>query len=71
MNEKADKLTFLGTAGSRVMVASQILASGGLWLDLGGTEILLDPGSVTLVWAVKTKLRPPSGTATSWRLTGW
>ena len=57
MNEKADRLTFLGTAGARVMVASQILASGGLWLDLGGTEILLDPGPGTLVQAAKRKLR--------------
>jgi hypothetical protein len=36
-------ITFLGTAGARVMVASQILASGGLWFNLGGTEMLLDP----------------------------
>lgn len=57
MNEKGDRLTFLGTAGARVMVASQILASGGLWLDLGGTEILLDPGPGTLVHAAKRKLR--------------
>ena len=57
MGEKGDSLTFLGTAGARVMVASQILASGGLWLDLGGTEILLDPGPGTLVQAAKRKLR--------------
>ena len=57
MNEKGDWLTFLGTAGARVMVASQILASGGLWLDLAGTEILLDPGPGTLVQAAKRKLR--------------
>lgn len=40
------------------MVASQILASGGLWLDLGGTQMLLDPGPGTLVQAAKRKLRP-------------
>jgi len=39
------------------MVASQILASGGLWLDFGGTEILLDPGPGTLVQATKRKLK--------------
>ena len=39
------------------MVANQILASGGLWFDLGGTEILLDPGPGTLVQAVKRKLK--------------
>jgi len=52
-----DRLIFLGTAGARVMVANQILASGGLWLDLAGTQILLDPGPGTLVQAVKRKLR--------------
>ncbi len=40
------------------MVASQILASGGLWLDLGGTQVLLDPGPGALVHAVKRKLKP-------------
>ena len=55
--ETTDKLTFLGTAGARLMVASQILASGDLWLDLGGVEILLDPGPGTLVQAAKRKLK--------------
>ena len=47
----------MGTAGARIMVASQILASGGLWLSLGGTEVLLDPGPGTLVQATKRKLK--------------
>lgn len=58
MSQPSNTITFLGTAGARVMVAKQILASGGLWLDLDGTEILLDPGPGTLVQAVKRKLRP-------------
>ena len=41
----SDIITFLGTAGARIMVATQILASGGLWLNLSGTEILVDPGA--------------------------
>ena len=53
-----DRVTFLGTAGARVMVATQLLASGGLWFDLGGTELLLDPGPGTLVRAVEKKLKP-------------
>ncbi|MBA7623880.1 Ribonuclease BN [subsurface metagenome] len=57
MSPATDMLTFLGTAGARLMVASQILASGGLWLELGGTQILLDPGPGTLVQATKRKLR--------------
>jgi len=50
-------ITFLGTAGARIMVASQILASGGLWFTLGGTELLLDPGPGTIVQAAKRKLK--------------
>ena len=52
-----ETITFLGTAGARIMVANQILASGGLWLNLSGTEILLDPGPGTIVQATKRKLR--------------
>lgn len=39
------------------MVANQILASGGMWLNLGGTEILLDPGPGCIVQATKRRLR--------------
>jgi ribonuclease BN (tRNA processing enzyme) len=50
-------ITFLGTAGARIMVANQIQASGGLWLNLGGTEILVDPGPGSIVQSTKRKLR--------------
>ena len=53
----SDTITFLGTAGARIMVANQILASGGLWLDVSGTKILLDPGPGTIVQSTKRKLR--------------
>jgi len=56
-NPPGETITFLGTAGARIMVANQILASGGLWLNLSGTEILLDPGPGTIVQATKRKLR--------------
>ena len=52
-----ERLIFLGTAGARVMVANQILASGGIWMELGKTRILVDPGPGTLVQATKRKLR--------------
>jgi len=52
-----DTITFLGTAGARFMVASQILASGGLWLNLSGSEILVDPGPGCIVQSTKRKLR--------------
>ena len=58
MDQLTDTLLFLGTAGARVMVANQILASGGTWLNLGSSEILLDPGPGCLVHALKRGLNP-------------
>jgi ribonuclease BN (tRNA processing enzyme) len=52
-----DTITFLGTGGARIMVATQILASGGMWLNLKGTEILIDPGPGSIVQSSKRKLR--------------
>lgn len=43
------RIIFLGTGGARVMMASQLLATGGIWLDLDGTQISLDPGPGALV----------------------
>jgi ribonuclease BN (tRNA processing enzyme) len=51
-----DTITFLGTAGARFMVSRQLAASGGLWLDLSGTQILLDPGPGSIVQSTKRKL---------------
>ncbi len=39
------------------MMISQILASGGLWLNLSGTEILIDPGPGCIVQSTKRKLK--------------
>jgi ribonuclease BN (tRNA processing enzyme) len=50
-------ITFLGTAGARIMVANQIQASGGLWLNLNDSEILIDPGPGSIVQSTKRKLR--------------
>ena len=52
----SNTITFLGTGGARIMVATQILASGGLWLSLNGTEILVDPGPGCIVQSTKRKL---------------
>jgi len=56
--ELSDTITFLGTAGARFVVTRQFLASGGAWLNLGDTQILLDPGPGSLVQAAKRKLDP-------------
>ncbi|MBN1366468.1 MAG: MBL fold metallo-hydrolase [Dehalococcoidales bacterium] len=53
-----NSITFLGTGGARLMVASQMLASGGIWLNLNGTEILVDPGPGCIVHAIRNKLNP-------------
>lgn len=58
MAELSDVITFLGTAGARFVVTHQFLASGGAWLSLGNTQILLDPGPGSLVQAAKRKLDP-------------
>jgi len=56
--ESSDAIIFLGTAGARFVVARQLLASGGAWLKLGNTQILLDPGPGSLVQAARRKLDP-------------
>jgi ribonuclease BN (tRNA processing enzyme) len=53
-----NSITFLGTAGARIMVANQVQASGGIWLNLNGTEILLDPGPGSIVQSTRRNLRP-------------
>jgi ribonuclease BN (tRNA processing enzyme) len=57
-NLPSNTITFLGTGGARFMIISQLLASGGIWLDLDGTEVLLDPGPGSIVQATKRKLKP-------------
>ncbi len=54
----ANTITFLGTAGARFMVTRQLAASGGWWLNVDGTQVLVDPGPGSIVQAVKRKLRP-------------
>ncbi len=44
-----DRIVFLGTAGARIAVFKQIRASGGIWLELTDTVVLIDPGPGTLV----------------------
>jgi len=56
-NLSSDSITFLGTAGARITVTNQILASGGMWLSLSGTEILLDPGPGCIVQSTRRKLK--------------
>src|SRR5258708_37175942 len=46
----------MGTAGARFMVAKQIAASGGLYIEDEGARISLDPGPGAVVQYAKRKV---------------
>jgi len=48
----------MGTAGARFMVAKQLAASGGLYLEDGYTRLALDPGPGAIVQYAKRKIDP-------------
>jgi phosphoribosyl 1,2-cyclic phosphodiesterase len=52
----SETIIFLGTGGARITVTKQLLASGGIWLNLDGTEILIDPGPGSIVHSTRRKL---------------
>ena len=51
-------LTFLGTGGGRFVFLTQRRHSGGVWLGLGGIDIIIDPGPASLVRALEASLSP-------------
>jgi len=55
-----DKIKFLGTAGARFVVTKQLRKSGGIWLTLDNTNVLIDPGPGSLVncHSSRPKLNP-------------
>jgi phosphoribosyl 1,2-cyclic phosphodiesterase len=46
----------MGTAGARFMVAKQVAASGGLFIEEGNTRISLDPGPGAIVQYAKREV---------------
>lgn len=50
-----NKIKFLGTAGARFVVMKQLRASGGIWLTLDDTNIMIDPGPGSLVRCISSK----------------
>ena len=52
-----DWIKFLGTAGARFVVMKQLRASGGIWIYLDNTNILVDPGPGSLVKCISSKPR--------------
>ena len=55
-----NSIKFLGTAGARFVVTKQLRKSGGIWLELDDTNILIDPGPGSLVRCLSSrpKLNP-------------
>lgn len=50
-----NRIKFLGTAGARFVVAKQLRASGGIWLTIKKTNLLIDPGPGSLVKCASSK----------------
>ena len=50
-----NKIKFLGTAGARFVVTRQLRKSGGLWLTLDDTNVLIDPGPGSLVRCLSSR----------------
>jgi ribonuclease BN (tRNA processing enzyme) len=51
---------FIGTGGARVVVASQLRSTGGIWFNYRNTNLYIDPGPGALVRvrAAKDRLEP-------------
>ena len=48
-------IKFLGTGGARFVVTRQIRKSGGIWITLDKTNLLIDPGPGSLVRCLSSK----------------
>lgn len=58
---EGDFIKFLGTAGARFVVSRQLRASGGIWFELGGEKILVDPGPGSLVKCISSRPKMDPG----------
>ena len=61
MNQnETNYIKFLGTAGARYVVARQLRSSAGIWINIEGDDLLIDPGPGTLVkcFSSRPKLEP-------------
>lgn len=48
-------IKFIGTAGARFVVMTQLRSSGGLWMSVGKTTLSIDPGPGALVRCLSSK----------------
>ncbi|WP_456396663.1 MBL fold metallo-hydrolase [Desulfurobacterium sp.] len=51
-----NKLVFLGTAGARYAAFGLIRQAGGIWINIEGTDIHIDPGPGALIYSHKKGL---------------
>ena len=50
-----NEIKFLGTAGARFVVSKQTRKSGGIWLNIDETKLLIDPGPGSLIRCLSSK----------------
>ncbi len=50
-------IKFLGTAGARFVMIRQLRSSGGIWINYGGANVIIDPGPGAIVRCNRS--RPP------------
>jgi phosphoribosyl 1,2-cyclic phosphodiesterase len=50
-----NEIKFLGTAGARFVVSKQMRNSGGIWLNIEKTKILIDPGPGSLIRCLNSR----------------
>jgi len=54
--ESENKITFIGTGGGRVIIASQMRNTGGFVINLSGHQVHVDPGPGALIKAKEFKI---------------
>lgn len=53
-----NKIVFVGTGGGGSMVNLQVLSTGGMWWNIGGTDFYVDPGPAA-VWHLRNSVPIP------------
>ncbi len=53
-----NSLIFLGTGGGKNVMARQARRTGGIYIEMSGVKLVIDPGPGCLVHAISKKLKP-------------
>jgi ribonuclease BN (tRNA processing enzyme) len=54
---RKDYIKFLGTAGARFVMIRQLRSSAGIWVNAGGTNVIIDPGPGSIVRCAMSRPR--------------